>query len=108
MAVRALLARFELECACQNAKEAPALVFVAHIGVVSASTPASQTLIVFSPEPETIVLPSGEYATEVILSLWALSLVALSSSVAAKQQRRRQLRPRIGILWGKTHLHPRL
>ena len=46
--------------------------------------PASHTLIVWSHEPETIVLPSGEYATEVILLLWALSLVAMSSIVAAR------------------------
>ena len=29
-------------------------------------TPASQTLIVLSHEPETIVLPSGEKATDVM------------------------------------------
>ena len=46
-------------------------------------TPASQTLIVLSFEHETIVLPSGEKATELMSWLWALSLVALSSSVAA-------------------------
>ena len=44
-------------------------------------SPASHTLIVLSQEPETIVLPSGEKATEVIVLLWALSLLALSSRV---------------------------
>ena len=44
--------------------------------------PASQTLIVPSPEPETILVPSGECATELI-TLCAFSLVALSSRVAA-------------------------
>ena len=52
--------------------------------MVSASTPASQTLIVWSAEPETILVPSGEYVTDMTHLLCAFSLVALSSSVAAK------------------------
>ena len=50
--------------------------------------PESHTLIVSSHEPETIVFPSGEKATEVMRSLWALCFSALSSSVAAKEDRR--------------------
>ena len=42
-------------------------------------------MIVLSKEPETIVLPSGEKATEVIKSLWALSLLAFSSRVPANE-----------------------
>ena len=39
---------------------------------VSADTPASQTLMVSSREPDTIVLPSGEKATDVTQLLCAL------------------------------------
>ena len=46
---------------------------------VSAPTPASQTLIVLSLEPETMVLPSGEKVTELTVLLCALSFSALSS-----------------------------
>ena len=53
------------------------------IGVgVSANTPASQTLIVLSLEPETMVEPSGEKATEVTRLLCALCFSALSSKDA--------------------------
>ena len=50
---------------------------------VSADTPASQTLMVLSLEPETMVLPSGEKATERTQSLCALCFSALSSKDAA-------------------------
>ena len=45
---------------------------------VSADTPASQTLMVLSSEPETMVLPSGEKATEVTGPLCALCVGALA------------------------------
>ena len=51
-------------------------------------SPASQTLIVRSSEPDTIVLPSGEKATDLIQSLWAFSFVALSSRVPEKHAER--------------------
>ena len=50
---------------------------------VSADTPASQTLIVLSLEPETMVEPSGEKATELMRRLCAFSLLILSSKDAA-------------------------
>ena len=50
---------------------------------VSADTPAFQTLSVWSREPDTIVLPSGEKATELMQSLCAFSFSALSSREAA-------------------------
>ena len=46
---------------------------------VSADTPASQTLSVWSYEPETMVLPSGEKATEDTSRLCALCFSAFSS-----------------------------
>ena len=45
--------------------------------------PASHTLSVWSREPDTIVLPSGEKATENTQSLCALCFSALSSREAA-------------------------
>ena len=48
------------------------------VGVI-ADTPASQTLIVWSLEPDTMVEPSGEKATEVTKSLCALCFSTLSS-----------------------------
>ena len=50
---------------------------------VSADTPASQTLSVSSREPDTIVLPSGEKATDITQWLCALCFSALSSKDAA-------------------------
>ena len=46
-------------------------------------SPEFQTLRVLSSEPETIVFPSGEKATERIQLLWALLFSVTSSSVAA-------------------------
>ena len=45
-------------------------------------------MIVLSSDPETILEPSGEKATDMKALLWALSLVALSSKVSEKQARR--------------------
>ena len=75
---------------------------------VSADTPASQTLSVWSLEPETMVLPSGEKATERTQSLCALCFSAFSSREAATR--------RVGFSFGRegsgvsvpTHPHPRL
>ena len=70
------------------------------------NAPASQTLIVSSFDPDTILVPSGENATERTLSLWALVFSALSSSVAAREGKNGQLRPGKGDLGLKTHLRP--
>ena len=58
------------------------------VGIVLNGSPASQTLIVLSREPETMVLPSGEKATLITHSLWAFSLLALSSRVPEKHAER--------------------
>ena len=50
---------------------------------VCASLPALQTLIVSSAEPETMVLPSGEKATDQMVPLCALCFSTLSSKDAA-------------------------
>ena len=70
-------------------------------------TPASQTLIVWSAEPETILVPSLLKATEKIVLLCALVFSALSSRDPAA---------RVGELsfeldegsGGLGYLHPRL
>ena len=74
---------------------------------VSADTPASQTLIVLSAEPDTMVAPSEEKATDVTPSLCALCFSALSSREAVAS---------VGVLsfglgeeyGGLRYLHPRL
>ena len=69
--------------------------------------PASQTLIVWSHEPDTMVDPSGEKATDITRSLCALCFSALSSKEAVAS---------VGVLsfglgeeyGGRRYLHPRL
>ena len=74
---------------------------------VSADTPASQTLIVWSLEPDTMVAPSGEKATDVTLSLCALGFSALSSREAVASVG--ALSFRLGEKYGGLrYLHPRL
>ena len=75
--------------------------------VVSANTPASQTLMVWSREPETMVVPSGEKATEDTHPLCALFFSALSSRDAAASVG--ALRFGLGeVSGGLGYLHPRL
>ena len=72
------------------------------------NAPASHTLIVLSSDPDTIIVPSGENATELMSRLWALVFSALSSSVAAREGRNGQFRPGRGDLGPRTHLRPKL
>ena len=74
-------------------------------------TPASQTLIVWSFDPDTIFVPSGEKATERTQLLWALGFSLFSSSVPAREAGRRQFWPRRGDSTSNStysHLRPRL
>ena len=64
------------------------------------SAPESQTLIVWSADPDTILVPSGENATDMIQLLWALVFSLNSSIVPAKQASRRQFWPRRGNFEG--------
>ena len=74
---------------------------------VSADTPASQTLSVLSQEPETMVFPSGEKATEFTSSLCAPCFSALSSREAAASVG--ALRFGLGeVSGGLGYLHPTL
>ena len=62
--------------------------------------PKSQTLIVLSYDPDTILVPSGENATDMTQWLWALVFLLNSSIVPARQASRRQFWPRRGDFEG--------
>ena len=68
--------------------------------------PKSQTLIVLSDDPDTILVPSGENATDLILSLWALTFSLNSSIVPARQASTRQLWQRRCDLRAPAHPNP--
>jgi hypothetical protein len=53
-------------------------------------------LIVLSSDPETILVPSGENATDLSQPLWASVFSLSSSSLPDRQANRRQFRPRRG------------
>ena len=72
------------------------------------AVPESQTLIVPSFDPETILVPSGENATDVMMLLWALVFSLNSSSLSARQASRRQFWPRRDDFELATHPNPRL
>ena len=61
----------------------------------------SQTLMVLSTDPDTILVPSGENATDEIQSLCALVFSLNSSSFPASQASKRQSWPRKGDFEGK-------
>ena len=70
--------------------------------------PESQTLIVSSSDPETILVPSGENATDMTHSLWAFVFSLSISSLSARQANRRQFWLRRGDFEGSAHPNPRL
>jgi hypothetical protein len=51
--------------------------------------PKSQTLTVLSADPDTILVPSGENATELIFPLWAFVFSLNISSLSARQASKR-------------------
>jgi len=51
--------------------------------------PESQTLIVLSHDPDTILVPSGENATDATASLWAFVFSLSISSLTARQANKR-------------------
>jgi hypothetical protein len=53
-------------------------------------------LIVLSYDPDTILVPSGENATDLTASLWAFVFSLNSSSLSARQAKWRQSWPRRG------------
>ena len=70
--------------------------------------PESQTLIVPSRDPDTILVPSGENATDMTQPLWAFVFSLSISSLSARQANRRQFWPRRGDFELAAHPNPRL
>jgi hypothetical protein len=66
------------------------------------SAPESQTSIVPSLDPDTILVPSGENATDVMARLCAFFFLLSSPSAPAGQANRRQFWPRRGDFEGKS------
>ena len=65
---------------------------------MASGAPDSQTLIVPSSDPDTILVPSGENATDPMVSLWAVVFSLISSSLPARQASRHQFWPRRGVI----------
>ena len=86
----------QLQFACQASQQASVLANEGRFE--SCSAPKSQTLIVWSSDPDTILVPSGENTTDLMLSLWAFVFSLSISSLSARQANRRQFWPRRGDL----------
>ena len=76
-----------LQLTCQTIQQASVLDRKAPFE--SSGAPDSQTLIVPSVDPDTILAPSGENATEMMSPLWALVFSLNSPSFPARQVSRR-------------------
>ncbi len=74
----------------------------------NSGAPESQTLIVLSADPDTILVPSGENATDWIQPLCAFVFSLNSPSLPASQANRRQFWPRRGDFELAAHQNPRL
>ena len=71
--------------------------------------PESQTLMLLSREPETMVLPSDEKATDMISRLWAFCFSVFSSSVSAMVGKVELIcHPKMEGGQKSEHLRPRL
>jgi len=68
----------------------------------------SHTLIAWSRDPVTILLPSGENATDTIASWWANVFSLSSPSLPARKARRYQYWSRMGDFELAAHQNPRL
>ena len=105
--MRVLLGRFELKRTCKGCgkgvrgERQP-------LEIASNGSPASQTLIVLSSDPDTIFVPSGEKATELMSRLWALAFSVMRFREPAREARRRQFWQKKGDSKPKTHPNPRL
>ena len=76
-----------LQLACQTNEQA--LVLAKETRFEGNGAPKSQTLIVLSADADTILVPSGENATEKIRSLCALVFSLSISSLSARQANKR-------------------
>ena len=82
--MRVIFARFELQSTYNAYKSGVNCAFRAAV-VVGNGVLASQTLMAWSFEPDTMVLPSGEKLMELIEYMCAFSLLALSSKVPVQR-----------------------
>ena len=97
--MRVLLLRLEIQCCCIGRQEASTAKTAWGLQNLA---PKSQTLIVWSADPDTIVFPSGEKATDMTQLLCALLFSLFNSSVAAREGTRGQMRPNRGNLGPKN------
>jgi len=77
-----------LQLVCQTSQQSS--VWAKEGRFEGSGAPESQTLIVLSSDPDTILVPSGENATELMSPLWAFIFSLSSSSLPARQASRRQ------------------
>ncbi len=88
---------FSLNISSLPARQASRLQFwPRRVDVEDSGAPESQTLIVLSYDPDKILVPSGENATDLTASLWAFVFSLNSSSLSARQAKWRQSWPRRG------------
>ncbi len=100
---------FSLSSSSLSARQANKRQFWPRRGDFEGSgAPEFQTLIVLSNDPDTILVPSGENATDVMVLLWAFVFSLNSLSASARQSNMRQIWPRRGDFELAAHLNPRL
>ena len=99
VAVGVRLLAQHLQLVCQASQQASVLAKEGRF-FEGSGAPESQTLIVLSCDPDTILVPSGENDTELMMSLWAFVFSLSISSLSARQASRRQFWPRRGDFEG--------
>ena len=72
------------------------------------NTPPSQTLMVLSLDPDTIVVPSGENTTELMKLLWALVFSATKARDEASARKQGSVKWQLGAWQLETATHPKL
>jgi hypothetical protein len=92
--------------ACRTSQQASVLAKEGRFEALSA--PESQTLIVWSSDPDTILVPSGENATDVIGRLCAFVFSLSSSSLPASKPAGVSFGQGGAILRAPAHPNPRL
>ena len=96
----------QLQRACQISQQASDLVKEGRFE--GSGAPKSQIFIVWSSDPDTILVPSGENATELMRSLCAFTFLLNSSIVPARQASPHQFWPRRVDVRAQAHQNPRL
>ena len=98
----------QLQFACQTSQQASVLA-KRRRDFEGSGAPESQTLIVLSYDPDTILVPSGENAIDMISRLCAFVFSFNSSSLPARQRRQEaSVLAKEAILRTPAHPNPRL